>query len=128
MKRHYRIKKNAQNEFERLTGKETAQLSGIIDCIIYKKKTIGNKPAKEVAYCLYNEIDKIGANIKIVQTCGIDQCVKNEHLVASFSPNKKDADYIKTYIKIDGAEQLAHSFGVTLELFNYYILNTPDTL
>lgn len=124
MRKKYRIKYRANNNaFSAITGIDAFELSGGQNCLVTKSVNLQKK-----AYELYTKTSNLGARIKISSVCGIQNCVKPEHLVATYKPTAKDAEYIKTYYKIDGAEHLAHAFKVPQNLMEEYIktLQTPS--
>lgn len=115
MKRKYRIKKSAKNQFSALSGIEAIQLSGSADCLVVNRKTIHNIPPAKYAYCLYKGILKPSPYLKVKQSCGIKQCVKQEHLCATFSPPEDILNQIKTNSWM-GVESLADTYQVGPEL------------
>lgn len=103
MKKKYRIKKAAKNVFSELTGIFSIQLSGTQSCIITEGlttslKTLGNLtgrkviPIKKYAYHKYSgvELEQIKS---VTSSCGVDQCVHPDHLVAVLHPQKSWGDY-----------------------------------
>jgi hypothetical protein len=108
MARKHRLKRSANNPFTKLTGKPVIKLSGVSSCQVVDGKTINLKeigkqaPTKLVAAFLYlthpsilsefssphllppdslNEHTISLSDIKkVVQTCGVDQCVNPAHL------------------------------------------------
>ena len=93
MKKKYRIKKSAKNEFSALTGLPATQMAGSIDCLVAHQLTSLTSatttgfssslpvPVKKLAYCVYNKVPL--SDVKTVtQTCGVAHCVKREHLEA----------------------------------------------
>lgn len=120
MKRKYRVKKTANNLYSRLTGREAIQLTGNSDCLVQKYTKIkGGIPIERYAYTQYK--GQIPKTVHVSQICGVKQCVKQEHLRASYHPTKEDEQYIKNYIKIDGPEVLAERLGVPFKIFEEYI-------
>src|SRR5574343_357430 len=117
MRKKYRIKNRANNnEFSALSGIEAFELLGGQNCLITKSKN-----TQPIAYELYRNIQKMSKKIKVYSTCGIKNCVKKDHLIAIYKPTKKETEYIKTYAKIDGSEQLAHVLKVPRDLMENYI-------
>lgn len=85
MARKKYIKSNASHPFSRLTGIEVIELTGELDCQIVKplririEKNSKQYLTEKVAYGLYNNIPTDDVGI-VTHTCGIDQCIKPEHL------------------------------------------------
>lgn len=100
MKKKYRIKKTAKNEFSKLSGIEATQLSGSIDCLVAHQLRVSPSatatpftitksiPIKKFAYALYHNV-AISDIKSVKQTCGVAQCVKREHLEAEVENNNK---------------------------------------
>lgn len=94
MKKKYRIKKSAKNEFSALTGLPATQLSGSCDCLVAHQLTCSpsattahipsNSPVAihRFAYSVYHQIP-LHKIERVVQSCGVDQCVKREHLIGT---------------------------------------------
>lgn len=92
-------KSKAKNYFTKETGIPAVQLTGSSHCLIVDRKTVaaslksGEKAGEKVSlplalaayYYLGNDID----DIKVTQTCGVDQCVHQHHLVAESKDKKK---------------------------------------
>lgn len=113
----YRIRNRARNNpFSVLSGIEAFEMEGGSGCTIIKSKNYQIQ-----AFCLYNELSEISPKLKIIPSCGVKNCVKKEHLIATYQPTKKDAEYIKDYLKIDGAEYLSHTLNVPIGVFEEYI-------
>lgn len=103
MKRKYLIKKAAKNIFSGKTGIFAIQLTGTSDCIVTEHATkalknpsnITNRkivPIKKYAYHIYNNV-ALEQIEKITSSCGVDQCVHPDHLVAQLSKEKSCGDY-----------------------------------
>ena len=101
MKKKYRVRKSAQNEFSAITGREAIQLSGSSDCLISPHTTTGEGVSiQHLAYDAYyrpgedvirrKKSDMLHRSVKVRAICGVDQCVKKEHLEAVFKPTKKE--------------------------------------
>lgn len=81
----------ADNEFSALTGLPATQLQGSIDCLVAHQLSAttsatttnlsasGTVPIKKIAYCAYHNLSLSDVK-KVKQTCGVDHCVKREHL------------------------------------------------
>lgn len=122
MRRKYRIKKKAENEFSALAGVDAIQLFGALDCLVIKPvvKMCG-VPVLKFAYQKYYGIEALNRNIVFTTKCGVTNCVKKSHLKAVYNPSKADKDYIDTYLKIDGEEVIAKNLNVPIHLFHSFI-------
>lgn len=110
MARKHRLKKHADNPFTKLTGKPVIKLTGSSSCIVTSGKMIKvpqegiikqtnvkvvaallylKNPDTLLLYdlppildpLLYNEYTVSPEDIKVTQSCGVDQCVNIEHLI-----------------------------------------------
>lgn len=118
MARKHRLKIHADNPFTKLTGKPVIKLTGMSNCTVVNGKTlfmqkeVGKQaPTKLVAAYLYllhpeilesfsitpllptdsyNQYSLSLSDIKVEQTCGVDQCVNPSHLEVSI---KSDINY-----------------------------------
>jgi hypothetical protein len=85
-KKRNKVMLKADNEFSALTGLEAIQLSGSHDCLVTNKKTFNGLPVAKVAYIKYHKLEsqhrKRKKLLRVYRTCGVDQCVKREHLKA----------------------------------------------
>lgn len=122
MKRQYRLKKHATNEFTALTGIEAFPLLGGSECLITKHATRKGSPITRYAYCAYEGSPYFdNTAVEVLTTCKILNCIKKEHLIPSFHPSPKDLAYIKQYLKLDGDEVMAQMMKIPLSLFRSYI-------
>lgn len=105
MARKHRLKRTADNPFTKLTGKPVIKLSGASNCIVVESKMTTCKPLKQsptkiVAAYLYITHPQLMIEFgftpmlpstnhytfqlseikKVIQTCGVDQCVHPDHL------------------------------------------------
>lgn len=116
-------KKYAKNDFTRLTGAEAIEMEGGSNCILAKKKTMNGFDIKRYAYCLYIDFRKGIDNsyIKMSNKCNVNNCVKQEHLIATFKPTKEDIQYICDNLKTNGIEWLSNVFTVPIPLLSKFI-------
>jgi hypothetical protein len=122
MKRKYRIKKLVRStEFSKLSGVDSFEVDGGTQCHIVRSLTTKGMPSSKYAYFLFIGNLSLNSDIRVKTTCGVKNCVKKEHLVAEYFPNKKDKEYIDMYYKLDGIEQLAHVFVVPVDLLEKYL-------
>lgn len=123
MKRIYRLKKSADNEFTASFGIEAFQMKGGSNCLIVKKTLYYGMPVQRVAYCeTINFIQgRAVAALKVTPTCGVLNCVSRDHLVATYEPTKKDHQYIIDNINTLGISFLAHAFKIPLPVFEEYM-------
>lgn len=124
MKRKNVLRKFADNEYTLLTGQLAFTVYDKTKddlCLIARYLSHDNMPVQRSAFYLYTGIKEKNRYIEVFSTCNIQNCVKSSHLFARYKPNAKDADYIKTYLKIDGAEALAHRHNVPIDMFNDYL-------
>ena len=94
MKKKYLNKKKADNYFTKETGIKAYRISGTKHCLIVPQKSVtlivnGDKkqfPLAVAALSILHSIptSKIG-DLKAIQTCGINECVDPDHLVAQQS-------------------------------------------
>lgn len=121
-KRRIQLKVSA-SEFSRLSGTDTFEIYGGSNCVIVRALTQTKKsiPSPKYAYLIYNLHGANNGDIRVKTTCGVQNCVTREHLIAEYFPNTKDKEYIDTYYKIDGVEQLAHNLKVPVDLLEKYI-------
>jgi hypothetical protein len=68
---------------EKETGLRVVKLSGSRDCIIAQKDRHKNEPIKHLAYRLVKGYDSLPPGTTLKSTCGIDQCVKFDHIINS---------------------------------------------
>lgn len=124
MKRRYHLKSQANSPlFQKLTGIETFEVLGRGNCEIVKILSQIRLPIQRYAFGIFQENIDYAKNscIKITPTCGILNCVKKDHLKAVYEPTKKDAQYIKDYLNIDGVDRLAHVFNAPISLLEDYL-------
>lgn len=121
MKRKYRIKKKAENEYSVLTGNEAFKMAGGSGCLIVKSAFHLSRPMARYAYKLYSEDYDLNRNVEVSNSCGVLNCVLKDHLEAVYKPSKVDRDYIDTYLKVDGAEVLAKNLNIPIHLFHRFI-------
>ena len=78
----------ATNDFSAFSGLEATQLTGNSECLVTKNKTHDRMSMKKYAYLQYHEIydTRTVKATKVKQTCGVDQCVNKDHLVATNKP------------------------------------------
>lgn len=125
MKKNLRIKNMAKNnEFSVLTGILAIEVLNTQKCLVTKILSASKGvPIQKYAYHLYTK-SLPHRYIKISSTCGILNCVKKDHLIAKYEPTKKDIDYISTYLKIDGIEQLSSVLKVPTNILEDYLSNS----
>lgn len=121
MKKAYRIKKSARNEFSALSGIHAIEVQGQTHCLIVDKKTHKSVPIQWYAYTLYCEKYNLNKFVIVRSSCGVLNCVKKSHLIANYVPSSEEADYIKTYHKIEGTDTLAHRLDITPAILESYI-------
>lgn len=126
MKKRERIKYLAKNEFEKKFGVKTVEISGALDCVISMNKYIKTVDCKRKAFELY--FGSITREVTINTSCGINECIKKEHLTYTYKPFKKNQDYIKTYLKLDGSEVLAHRLGISEGILVNYLENSSQAI
>lgn len=127
MKKRYYIKHSPKASlFSQHTGIPTVNIENGLGCTVVAQKTIANGISITLyAYLLYSDFKgKINTGVKISHTCNIGNCVQLDHLIATYTPSKKDIEYINSYLKLDGIEHLAHVLRVPLPAFRQY-LKTP---
>lgn len=110
MKKKERIKYLAKNEFEKKFGVKTVEISGSLNCVISLNKYIKTVDCRRKAFELY--FGSITKEVRVKTSCGINECIKKEHLTHTYEPFKKNQDYIETYLKIDGTKVMAHRLGI----------------
>lgn len=118
MARKKYIKSTSNHPFSQLTGIEVIEITGEKDCHIVKplririEKNSKQYLTEKVAYGLYNNIpvDEVGI---VEHTCGIDQCIKPEHLYV----DKMMQEYLNQNEKTKGYEAyiISNSWGKTPE-------------
>ncbi len=129
MKRKYKIKQlDRSTEFSKLSGIDSYENHGGFNCAITRALTFSKKefsyikiPAPKYAYYIYNGIHDNNGDIRVKTTCGVQNCVTKDHLIPEYFPNKKDIEYINTYLKIDGIEVIAHNLKVPIDLLENYL-------
>lgn len=110
MKRIYRQRKSADNEYTALTGIMAFKMNGGSNCLLIR---FGSKKKQKDAFSMYrDEFYKLNRNIKVTSTCGVLNCVKKDHLVAKYYPSKKEKEYIEIY----GKEVASNSLNVPIEM------------
>jgi hypothetical protein len=88
-KRRQRIKAGADNAFTKKTGIKIVKLTGTSDCWICGQKDWNIMPVRKVSYAIHQEWEpyeinasaKRMSNLRVKQSCGVDQCVNPDHLV-----------------------------------------------
>lgn len=130
MKKRYYIKSSPNSGlFSQHTGILTVNVKNGLGCTVVRQETInGGQSITLYAYLHYiNFNGKINPAVKISHTCGIENCVNGDHIIATYSPTKKDIDYINTYFSADGTDALAHMLNVPLPVFKAYLksVKTP---
>lgn len=116
------------NEFSVLTGILAIEVLNTDKCLVTKALSIsGGTPIQRYAYYLYTNTPP-NKHIKISASCGILNCVRKDHLIAKYQPTKKDIDYISTYLKIDGIEQLSKVLKVPSNLLTDYLSSSKALL
>ncbi len=124
MKRKYRLKKRADNDYTAQTGKEAYTLHGGSACVVAVYKMFGNLTCQQYAYYIFNLKDlnlPFNTKIKVSSTCGATNCVNRDHLVAVYKPSKENQQYITDYLKTDGISVIAHNLQVSKELLQTYL-------
>ena len=123
MKRRYYIQKHTKNPFTRITGVEVIELLGGQGCWITKKLTHNKVPMQQYAYYIHNDMFGIDYNpkIHITSICGINNCIKKDHLQATYHPYKADQQYIADNIKTSGLSHMAHMMKITPQLLQQYL-------
>jgi len=119
MRRKYTLKKHADNEFTAITGIEAILIMNGSNCLVVRKMTADRCPIQRYSYCLYsnNKLFYKNPYIKVTSSCGVLNCVRQNHLTATYEPTTKDNTYILEHLKIEGHEQLAHIKNIPLALF-----------
>lgn len=115
-------------EFSKLSGIDSYENLGGSNCVITRTPTLTRKsflykqiPAPKYAYYIYNGIHDNNGDIRVKTTCGVDNCVTRDHLIATYFPKKTDIEYIDQYLKIDGIEVLVHTLKVPIDLLEKYL-------
>lgn len=123
MSRKNYLKQKGYCEFSRIEGIDAYEMNGGSGCIITRKTVFRRINNNRRAYFAYVGFPIYGANynIQVSNTCGVLNCVKREHLIAVYQPSKKEQEYIATYLKIEGKEQLAHTLQIPITLFEQYL-------
>lgn len=120
MKKKYRLKYSAKDEYQKAVGVKTIQLRGSCDCLIINRlKYKDTYTNQQHAYSVYNNTP-INKAIKVTNTCGIEQCIKKEHLVAKYHPTKDDIEYIKLN-KMMGIDYLSHVLKIPEDLLQEFL-------
>lgn len=116
------------NEFSSITGILALEVLNKHKCLITNVLTISNGiPVQRFAYSLYTNTSP-NRYIKVTPSCGVLNCVRKDHLVAKYVPSKKEADYINTYLRIDGVDNLSHTLKVPLALLKDYLSSSKELL
>ncbi len=95
MKKKYRIKKSAKNEFSALTGILAIQQQGGSNCLLVAQKTLAKPhfdrdiPIQKAAYCLYNRVAP-SSIAKLTSTCDVSNCVAPSHLQVEMIPSEQE--------------------------------------
>lgn len=93
-KRKKRNKRAADNPFTAFTGIKPVKLTGKSDCWIVGQKHHALIPVRKVSYATHHadfptwKITPQSSrmkNLRVKQTCGVDQCVNPDHLVGNES-------------------------------------------
>lgn len=126
MKLNKRLKKNGDNPYSRATGFRAHTLKGGTGCTVSAYDSVfGNKhKVQPYAYYIFNIKPICGTfnkYIKVTSSCGATNCVNLDHLIAVYSPTKKDQQYIKDYLHIDGIENMAHRLNIPVSLLEQYL-------
>ena len=109
MNRKSRLKKTAKNYFTKQTGVPATQLSGSKQCLVVDRKTVLVEVKKDSGFYEKKQLplvvaafylshglssgltyEKLPKAKDIIQTCGIDQCVNQDHIVAASSTQKSE--------------------------------------
>lgn len=115
--RRYRVRNSAKNEFSRIAGIRAIQMKGGSECIIVDNNTIKGFSVDKYAYIIYNGIGySLNRNIDYVRSCGVENCVKREHIKAIYTPSKSDLEYINSYGKSMSREDLAKALCVPVDI------------
>ena len=114
MKKIYRTKKNAKNEFTRLSGVKTFELIGGSECLITEHDTRYGKSIQKYAYELYTGYRSPSIIVKNI--CGVKNCVKKEHLTETLKLPDEDKKYILDWYKVNGIEYMENAFKIPAEL------------
>jgi hypothetical protein len=104
MNRKTRLKKTAKNFFTKHTGVPATQLSGSKQCLVVDRKTVLVEVKKDsgfnekvqlplivAAFYLSHGLaagityEKLPKAKEIIQACGIDQCVNQDHIITTMS-------------------------------------------
>lgn len=118
MKKKYRIKNRVNNNaFSALTGIEAIEVVNPNCCLVVKQLSAnGGIPITKYAYCIYYNYPT-SLNITVSHTCDIENCVRQDHLIATYRPSKKDLEHIDMYKNIDDMKTIAEYLKVPLDLF-----------
>jgi len=122
--RSKQLQLHANTPFTALTGIETFIVHNDNECHITKALTHKDHPIQSHAYGLYSGIYpkyKYNHKIKVTNTCGVKNCVKQDHLQAVYHPSKDDIERLTTYLRFSTIESLAHQLDVTPQLLQQYI-------
>lgn len=126
MKKTDRLKAYASEPYQKATGVKTIQLRGNCDCLIINRLKYKEKYTNQQhAYSIFNGIT-FNPDIKVTNTCGIVQCIKKEHLLAVYKPNKEDAQYIKDNRSMYSIEELAFFVKTPVQLLQDYLNSQLD--
>lgn len=119
-RRKYKLKATGKDAFQKKTGIKTILLTGGSDCLIIGRKKYKNAYSNQLhAYCVYSG-KPINSRIKVTNTCGVTQCVKEEHLIPCYKPTKDDIEYIRAN-KMMGSDYLSHVLNIPKNLFESYL-------
>jgi len=99
MKKKYLNKKKADNYFTKETGIKAYRISGTKHCLIVPQKSVtlicnGQKKQFPLAVAALSILNSIPPheihNLKVHQTCGINECVEADHLVSVQSNHQEE--------------------------------------
>lgn len=119
-----KIKKFAKNEFSKISGQATIQLTGNSNCLVTRQATANGLSIQRYSYeRVYNDFSfDLSNSVRVTTICGVNQCVKKEHLKATFYPKEEDKGYLESFGKNATTEEQAHYLGIPVDVLKVHLL------
>lgn len=112
MKRKYRLKKYAKNDFTRLTGIFAIQVRIPNGCLVVDQLKTGGMSVQRYAYIHYFDLPRLHRSVSVTTVCDVENCVKKDHLKVVYKPTKEHIDYFKMWGESIDPKQIAHQLDV----------------